>query len=193
MTRKISRHFAEIIMILSELFICAMASAQMPGFVITISKHIGFLCMVCGVYSIYRYLRTVPTYMRYDPELYRGVTLLFVGFTVATMKTWFSVIHTTPAIAFGLTLLTIATFKAAILMDAKGSQFSYFLLFPVLSTFLTFALSCAAFASPFLSQVDFWLITRITMLGIALIDAYEILSSEMMHRESWSMQIHCWL
>ena len=193
MTRKISRHFAEIIMILSELFICAMASAQKPEFVITISKFVGFLCMISGAYSFFRYYRTMPTYARYEPEFNRGTTLLFTGFSIATMKTWFSVIHTDPVVAYGVTLLIIATVKAAIIVDVKDSLFSFFLLFPLISTLLTFILSFAALFSPFLSFLNFWEVNTLSLIAIMLIDAFEILSSEMMHRESWSLQICCWL
>ena len=193
MFKTMNRHFAEIIMILTELLLSILLITQMPQFVEMITVGVGLLSMSCGVYCLIRYYRTTPTYMRYDPELARGIMLLFAGFAIATMQLWFSVIYTHPAIAFGLTLLTVAMFKIAILVDVMNSPYAYLLACPTISTILNLVISLVALFNPLLKIPYFWEIAGALMIITLLIDTCEIRSSEAKKRESWSMQILCWM
>lgn len=188
----LNRHIYEIVMILTELFIAMLLMLQLPDVVEIITVCVGILSMIYGVHCIKKYYHTAPKYLRYEPELYRGSTLLFVGFSIATMPKWFSVTAAFPSAAFGLTLLMISFFKIAVLFNAKDIYLPH-LFFPAASALLTFALSATALANPFTSIPNLWLFASAFMLLILSIDVYEIYSSETKKREPWSMQVRCWM
>ena len=192
MFKTLNRHLGEIIMILAELLIAILLMLQLPSVVEVITVCVGILSILCGTYCIARYHHTLPAYLRYGPELSRGITLLFVGVAIASMQKWFSVTSSAPAVALGLTLLMFAFFKIAVVWDAKSSKVPY-LLFPTLSTLLTFALSLFSLFTPIEYISNRWIIVGSFMLAILLIDAYEIYSSETEKRNPWSMQIRCWM
>lgn len=186
------RHIYEVIMILLEMLIAVLLMMQLPAVVEIITVCIGTLSMIYGMYCIRRYYRTTPVYLRYEPELRRGITLLFAGFVIATMRYWFSGTHTIPYVAFGLTLMMVSSFKVAVVFEAKSSDTPN-MRYPVISTLLTFALSLITLANPFTLASSLWFFASAFMLIILTIDAYEIYSSESKKREPWSMQIRCWM
>ena len=189
MTQALNRHTEEIIMILAELLIAILLMLNLPHVVEIITVCVGLLSMVCGAYCLKYYYTTPSTYLRYEPEWRRGILLLIVGAVIATMKFWFTVTTSAPAVVLGLTLLAIAVFKAAVAYDARTS----YRRLPLLSTFFTFVLSFCSMATPYTlyTSGQFWLC--IITLFVTLLDISEIYVSESKHRESWSMQIRCWM
>lgn len=192
MVKTLNRHIDEIIMILAELLIAILLMLQLPSVVEIITVCVGVLSMMIGGRCINRYYHTTPIHTRYEPELRRGVILVLVGFSIFTMKNWFSVTASAPAVALGLTLLMVAIFKTAVVFDAKSSNIP-FLFFPTLSTIFTFALSFFSMFAPVKSLCTLWIWIGALMMLVLLIDAYEIYVSEVNKRESWSMQIRCWM
>lgn len=192
MSRTLKRHLYEVIMILTELFIAVSLMLQLPDVVAIITVCVGILSMVYGVRCIRKYYNTIPEHLRYEPELRRGITLLVIGFVIATMKKWFSVTTTIPYVAFGLTLMMVTWFKTAVIFDARNVDFPY-LIFPMMSTLLTFVLGIISLFNPFSLLSNLWLFAGAFMLLILAIDAYEIYTSEVKKREPWSMQIRCWM
>lgn len=192
MSRTLNRHIYEVIMILTELFIAVLLMLQLPDVVEIITVCVGILSMIYGLHCIRKYYRATPTYLRYEPELRRGVTLLIIGFIIATMRYWFSVTYTMPSVAFGLTMLMVSFFKVSVVFDARSTDTPH-LLFPVISTALTFVLSLIALFSPLAFAFDLWLFDSAMMTLILGIDIYEVYSSEAKKREPWSMQVRCWM
>lgn len=192
MAKTICRHIDEMIMILAELIIAAVLMLQLPSTVEIITVCVGVLSMMIGGCCITRYYRTTPSYTRYAPELRRGVSLILAGFAVSTMRIWFRITANTPAATLGLTLLMIALFKTAIILDARCSDVPY-LFFPTLSAFFTFALSFISFLIPAVSPGSHWIRLGTFMTLVLLVDACEIYASEAKKREPWSMQIRCWM
>ena len=192
MVRTLNRHIDEIIMILAELIIAILLMLQLPSVVKIITVCVGVLSMIVGGCCIKRYYHTIPTYTRYAPELQRGIILVLVGVVISTMQLWFTVTTSAPAIALGITLLTVAFFKTAVVCDAKSSTFSYLFL-PTLSAFFTFALSFFSMFAPVKTLSARWIWISTLMMLVLLIDAYEIYASETKNREPWSMRIRCWM
>lgn len=192
MSRTLKRHLYEVIMILTELFIAVSLMLQLPDVVAIITVCVGILSMVYGVRCIRKYYNTIPEHLRYEPELRRGITLLVIGFVIATMKKWFSVTTTIPYVAFGLTLLMVTWFKTAVIFDARSVEFPH-LIFPMMSTLLTFVLGLISLINPFSLLSNLWFFAGAFMLLILAIDIYEIYMSEVKKREPWSMQIRCWM
>ena len=192
MSRTLKRHLYEVIMILTELFIAVSLMLQLPDVVAIITVCVGILSMVYGVRCIRKYYNTIPEHLRYEPELRRGITLLVIGFVIATMKKWFSVTTTIPYVAFGLTLMMVTWFKTAVIFDARNVDFPY-LIFPMMSTLLTFVLGLISLINPFSLLSNLWFFAGAFMLLILAIDIYEIYMSEVRKREPWSMQIRCWM
>ena len=192
MAKTICRHIDEMIMILAELIIAAVLMLQLPSTVEIITVCVGVLSMMIGGRCIKRYYHTTPIHTRYEPELRRGVILVLVGFSIFTMKNWFSVTASAPAVALGLTLLMVAIFKTAVVFDAKSSNIPH-LFFPMLSTLFTFALSFFSMFAPVKSLSTLWIWIGALMMLVLLIDVYEIYASETKKREPWSVQIRCWM
>lgn len=192
MSRMLNRHIYEVIMILTELFIAVLLMLQLPDVVEIITVCVGILSMVYGIHCIRKYYNTIPEHLRYEPELRRGITLLAIGFVITTMKKWFFVTTTIPYVAFGLTLLMVTWFKTAVIFDARSVEFPH-LIFPMMSTLLTFVLGLISLINPFSLLSNLWLFAGAFMLLILAIDAYEIYTSEVKKREPWSMQIRCWM
>ena len=192
MTKTLNRHIDEVIMILAELLIAVLLMLQLPFLGEIISVCVGILSILIGACCIKRYYHTAPAYLRYEPELRRGFALIIIGAALATMQKWFTVTSSAPTVALGLTLLMVAIFKTAVVCDAKSSDVPH-LFFPALSTLFTFSLSLfSMFASDGLLSTR-WACMNAFMIAILLVDICEIFSSEMENRESWSMQIRCWL
>lgn len=192
MAKTLNRHIDEIIMILAELIIAILLMLQLPSVVKIITVCVGVLSMLIGGICIKRYYHTTPIHTRYEPEFRRGIILVLMGFVIFTMKSWFNVTVSAPAVALGLTLLMVAFFKTAIVFDAKSSNIPH-LFFPTLSTIFTFALSLFSMFAPVKSLSDRWIWISTLMMLVLLIDAYEIYASETKKREPWSMQIRCWM
>ena len=192
MSRMLNRHIYEVIMILTELFIAVLLMLQLPDVVEIITVCVGILSMVYGIHCIRKYYNTIPEHLRYEPELRRGITLLAIGFVITTMKKWFSVTTTIPYVAFGLTLMMVTWFKTAVIFDARSVKFPH-LIFPMMSTLLTFVLGLISLINPFSLLSNLWFFAGAFMLLILAIDAYEIYTSEVKKREPWSMQIRCWM
>ena len=192
MTKTLNRHFSEIIMILTELFISILLMLQLHGLFEVMAIVVGLVSICCGVSCIKNYYHTSSKHLRYEPEYRRGILLVLAGTAGCFFSKRCLEATNAPLILVGIILLNIGFFKTSVVSEALQMRASNLHL-PALSTALTLAAGVLPLFSLTLSAFKSHLLVFGFLITILLVDLLEIYFSEVTSREPWSMQIRCWM
>ena len=170
----LKNNFGGIVGCLLEILVGILLLVNPVGFTSGIIIGAGYLLIISGMASIFKYFRANPKEAEKSQTLVKGLVALLAGAFCAFHSDWFIVTFPVITLIYGVVILLTGLAKVQWMVDAirmkKGKWF-----LAGISALLSIACGVIIITSPFSSTAVLWMFTGISLIAEAIFDAVAVL------------------